>query len=227
MKTQRVTLTDVEHATGTVVVVDVLRAFTTAPVALARGAARIVLVGTVEEAFAARATDPDVLLMGEIDAVTVPGFDLGNSPAAVAEADVRGRTIVHRSSAGTQGVVRATAADRLLVTSFVVADATARALQDEDAVTFVITGIHSGMDGDEDIACADYLEALLSGTDPDPAPFLARIRTSTAGRKFAAGDAHPDMQPVDLEWAARLDAYDFALPVVTRDGQRVLLPPGS
>ncbi len=40
------------RATGTVAVIDVFRAFTTAAVALANGASKIVMVGTVEEALA-------------------------------------------------------------------------------------------------------------------------------------------------------------------------------
>ena len=36
------------RATGTVVIIDVFRAFTTAAVALANGASKIVMVGTVE-----------------------------------------------------------------------------------------------------------------------------------------------------------------------------------
>jgi 2-phosphosulfolactate phosphatase len=44
------------RATGTVAIIDVFRAFTTAAVALARGASRIVMVGTVEEAVSLRAS---------------------------------------------------------------------------------------------------------------------------------------------------------------------------
>ena len=42
------------RATGTVAVIDVFRAFTTAAVALANGASRIIMVSTVEEALALR-----------------------------------------------------------------------------------------------------------------------------------------------------------------------------
>jgi hypothetical protein len=42
------------RATGTVAIIDVFRAFTTAAVALANGASRIVMVSTVEEALALR-----------------------------------------------------------------------------------------------------------------------------------------------------------------------------
>jgi len=42
------------HATGTVAVIDVFRAFTSAAVALANGASKIVMVRTVDEALALR-----------------------------------------------------------------------------------------------------------------------------------------------------------------------------
>ena len=46
------------RATGSVVVIDVFRAFTTAAVALANGASNIVMVSTVEEALALRESAP-------------------------------------------------------------------------------------------------------------------------------------------------------------------------
>ncbi|MCK9588887.1 MAG: 2-phosphosulfolactate phosphatase, partial [Terrimicrobiaceae bacterium] len=60
-----------------VVVVDVLRAFSTAAVALARGAIEIYPVLDVAEAFERRAREPDLILMGETDCRPIPGFDLG------------------------------------------------------------------------------------------------------------------------------------------------------
>jgi 2-phosphosulfolactate phosphatase len=44
-------LVGAEQATGSVAVIDVFRAFTTAAVALANGAPQITMVSTVEEAF--------------------------------------------------------------------------------------------------------------------------------------------------------------------------------
>ena len=54
MMIQRATLETCGEATGTVVVIDVLRAFTTAAYAFATGAADITLVGEIEEAFTLR-----------------------------------------------------------------------------------------------------------------------------------------------------------------------------
>ncbi|MEI8309290.1 MAG: 2-phosphosulfolactate phosphatase, partial [Verrucomicrobiota bacterium] len=66
------------------VVIDVLRAFSTAAVALDRGAVEIYPVLDVAEAFARRAREPELVLMGETDCRPVPGFDLGNSPVDAA-----------------------------------------------------------------------------------------------------------------------------------------------
>lgn len=49
-------LSGAERATGSVVIIDVFRAFTTAAVVLARGAEKIVMVSSIEEALALRST---------------------------------------------------------------------------------------------------------------------------------------------------------------------------
>lgn len=64
------------------VVIDVLRATTTAAQALAAGYRRVLCAGTVERALALRT--PDRILAGERGCVIPPGFDLGNSPIEAA-----------------------------------------------------------------------------------------------------------------------------------------------
>ena len=66
------------------IVIDVIRAFTTTHVAFDNGAARVLLAGEVDEAFALKRTHPDAVLAGERGAIKIEGFDLGNSPAACA-----------------------------------------------------------------------------------------------------------------------------------------------
>lgn len=211
------TLGDCHHATGLVVVIDVLRAFTMAAHVLDRGAAEIWPVSGIDEAFALRRDHPGVLVMGEQDGITVPGFDTGNSPSQLDGLDLAGRTIVQRTTAGTQGVVRSVSADDLLAASFVCAAATVRAIRERAAgrVTFVVTGADDRRDGDEDRACADYLADLLRGGRPDPTPYLRRVPMSTAGRPFA--DPDRDDSPVaDLDLAMQVDRFDFALHVTRR-----------
>src|SRR5262245_30283057 len=97
-------LTGAERATGSVVIIDVFRAFTTAAVVLARGAAKIVLASSVEEALALRSAGVGQLCMGEVRGRAPAGFDLGNSPFEASQAAVAGKAIIQRTSAGTQGI---------------------------------------------------------------------------------------------------------------------------
>jgi len=55
------------RATGSVAVIDLFRAFTTAAVALANGASKIVMVRTVDEAMALREAGTGQICMGRFE----------------------------------------------------------------------------------------------------------------------------------------------------------------
>ena len=55
-----------KRATGSVAVIDVFRAFTTAAVALANGASKIVMVGSVKEALEVRQAGIGEICIGEV-----------------------------------------------------------------------------------------------------------------------------------------------------------------
>jgi 2-phosphosulfolactate phosphatase len=76
-------------------------------VALANGASRIVMVRTVEEALALRDAGIGQICMGEVGGKPPAGFDFGNSPFEISGVDFHSKTIVQRTSAGTQGIVAA------------------------------------------------------------------------------------------------------------------------
>lgn len=223
MKIKQVTLETCGQETGLVVVIDVLRAFTTAAFALANGAIDITLVGEVAEAFALRAATPQALIMGEVDGRQVSGFDFGNSPAALIGVDLHGRHLIQRTSAGTQGVVRSVNAAAIFTASFVCAQATVKAIQamQPDRVTFVNTDNRPGGYGDEDRACSDYLSALLRGEQPDPAIYLDRVRNSRNGRLYA-NTAVTHLPTTDLDCATDLDRFDFAMRVNRQERRHIL-----
>ena len=225
MQFRRVALSGCESITGVAVVIDVLRAFSTACYAFAAGAPEILLVAGIEEGFALRAAWPGAALMGEEGGKPIHGFDYGNSPQPFVDADFSGRRLVQRTSHGTQGVARSVRATTLVTTSFVCARATADYLlaTAPEQVTFVITGWKEGLWGDEDTACADYLEALLQGQSPDPAPYLARVYDSPTGRQFA-DPAFSHYPATDLTLCAALDRFDFAMTVARQDGLLRMTP---
>jgi 2-phosphosulfolactate phosphatase len=134
--------------------------------------------------------------------------------------------VVLTTAAGVRGLQRFHGARRLFAASLVCARATAGAIRAARAnsVCFVITGEWVDRDGDEDIACADYIEALLRGRDADGGEFARRVRDSDFGRRFASGTS-PNLPPADLEIAADADRYAFAMPVRRDDGRLVIRLP--
>jgi 2-phosphosulfolactate phosphatase len=213
-------------ALDTVVVIDVLRSFTTAAVALARGARVIYPVDGLSAATCLAERLRGAVSVGAVaGGAPAPGFAFGNSPAQLLQADLAGRAVVLCTAAGVLGLRHFRHARRLYAASLVCAGATARAIQASGArrVCFVITGEWVDRDGDEDIACADYLEALLRGTPVSPEIFARRVRHSDFGRRFATGH-HAHLPAADLELAAAVDLFDFALPVHRRHGRLLIRP---
>jgi 2-phosphosulfolactate phosphatase len=158
-----------------------------------------------------------VLAMGENHGHRPEGFDFPNSPAMVSRADLRGRTLVQRTSAGTQGVVGAHGASRLWAASLACASATARVVRaaGSAAPTYVITGCFADAPerGDDDRLTADFIERARLGADLDiDGTTQALLATDEAVRTLALGPDHCD--PLDIEFASRIDAFDFAMEVV-------------
>jgi 2-phosphosulfolactate phosphatase len=208
---------ELDGVTGAVVVVDVIRAFSTAAYAFDAGASAIYLVADVDEALRFKAEHRGVLAMGENRGMRPDGFDFPNSPAALARADLRGRILVQRTSAGTQGVVAATSATRLWAASLACASATARAVTAADlgCPTYVITGCfpdRPDRPGADDRLTAELIERVRRGQPAEAAATSAGVLASDeAQRTLALPPEHCD--PADIELAARVDAFDFAMEV--------------
>jgi 2-phosphosulfolactate phosphatase len=210
------------QATGAVAIIDVFRAFTTAAVALANGASRIMMVRTVEEALSLRDSGIGQVCMGEVEGRAPAGFDFGNSPFEVSRIDFRGKAIIQRTSAGTQGIVAASQAEILYAASLVTANATARALLAgaSDRIALVAMGNKAVVRTDEDELCALHLRNLLDGR---PGDVQAVRRVILAGGDAARfhDPTRPHLHPRDLDIALDIDRYDFAIRVNLEDGRPV------
>jgi 2-phosphosulfolactate phosphatase len=210
------------QASGSVAVIDVFRAFTTAAVALANGASRIVMVSSIEEAFALRESGVGQVCMGEVRGRKPDGFDFGNSPFEVAAVDFGGKTIIQRTSAGTQGIVAAAGADRLYAASLVTAKATATALvaSGPARVGLVAMGDSGIKRTDEDELCALHLRNLLEGRPGNPEAVRQLILAGGEVARFN-DPGRPHLHWQDVEIALDIDRYDFAIRVQTEDGRPV------
>jgi 2-phosphosulfolactate phosphatase len=211
------------NASGAVAVIDTFRAFTTAAVALANGASRIIMVGTVEEALALRAAERGAICMGEVRGQAPDAFDYGNSPFEIATVDFGGKTIIQRTSAGTQGIVAASAqAGRLYAASLVTAEATVRALLSGSPgeITIIAMGDNGTTRTDEDELTAIHLRNRLEGRPGDKQAVQRVILAGGEVRRFY-DPARLGHRPEDVEIALDIDRYDFAIRVDCEDGRPI------
>jgi 2-phosphosulfolactate phosphatase len=213
---------DIIHATGidgariargTVVVIDVLRAFTVSAYAMAGGARECRLVRTIDEAQALASTIPDAVICAEEEGLPVPGIAISNSPTQIANTDLKGRVLVQRSSAGTQ-VAAALKQGDIFAASLVVARATVQAclLRHPETLTLLASADHP-----EDHACAQYMEGIIRGEERDLEQLLTHLKQSDRYRKLTSG-TWPGFAPTDLDLSLQPDRFDFAMPVTRHDG---------
>ena len=216
---------DARDAAGTVIVIDVFRAFTTAAIAFDQGAAAITLIAEAEDALALYRSGGGDVLLGEVDGQRPPGFAYGNSPYEITGVDLTGKSLVQSTRAGTVGVAAAFAAadtDTIYLGSLVVAAATVQGVRRDnpELVTILAMGDQGAVRSDEDEQCALYLRNLLEGREPDPAAVRQLIMAGGATEKFF-DPAQPQYHPQDVELALQISKYPFAMRVGRENGRPV------
>ena len=207
-------------ARGIAVVIDVFRAFSVAPHAFDRGAARVLPVGEVEEARELGRRFPGAVLAGERHARKLPGFDAGNSPTEIRALDLRGKVLVHTTHAGTQGLVNANGADEVLTGAFVNISAVQRYLQRRapDCVSLVRMGHEARERCAEDDLYADCLKRMLLGQTAPLDEVRERLRNAPAALKFF--DPACDWAPLeDFHYCTEVDRFDFVLRLKRAPGE--------
>ncbi len=200
-------------ARGLTVIIDVFRAMTVEAYVIQNGAADLLPMGSVEEAYAYRDAHPGTVLMGERHGAKCPGFDFGNSPSDIKDVDFTGKTVVHTTSAGTQGVANAAGAAELLTGSLVNAKAIAEYIKASGAqeVSLVCMGLAGVEPTREDTLCAEYIKALVEGTPIDLQAGIEECKR-TSGAKFFDPE-NPIFPEEDFWLSVEADKFDFVLRV--------------
>jgi 2-phosphosulfolactate phosphatase len=204
------------EAEGLTVVIDVFRAFSCAPLFFHFGAKRVILEADPERAFDIKQDMRGSILVGEINEVPMEGAELGNSPSHIIlkeEGYFRGKTVVHRTTAGVTGVAAACEkASEVILGSFVLAAAAARYIKERrpDQVTLVAMGDRAKKKAPEDEACADYMEHLLTGKAYDPVGVFKEVVYQQTAQKFITGSKEylPREDPI---FCLQRDLFDFVL----------------
>lgn len=219
MKVQILELVEgAKKAEGLTVVIDVFRAFTLEPYLFNQGAEKIYPIGSVEDALTLKREHPEYVSFGERGGAQVEGFEYGNSPVQVKGVDLTGKTCIHTTSAGTQGIVNATGATEIVCSSLANATATARYIKQKnpETVSIVAMGNAGVARADEDVLCARYIKALLGGEDPKVAHLACQRKAigfdTTCGAKFF-DSKRPEFPVKDFAYCVDVDRFDFAISV--------------
>ncbi len=210
---------DAQEAQGTTIIIDVFRAFTTAAIAFDHGATEITLVAEPEEALELHRRGVGDLLMGEVAGKKPEGFDFGNSPFEISQADLAGKTLVQSTRAGTVGVAAAVNASEIFLGSFVVAQATVEAIKKgkPKLVSIIAMGDQGVNRADEDEHCGIYLRNILEDRKPDFGAVKTLILAGGATQKFF-DPKQPQYHPEDVTLALEADRYDFAMKISRENG---------
>ncbi len=203
-----------KEARGLTVIIDVFRAFSTACYAFHFGATKILPIGDINSAYQLKEKNPEYILVGERNEQKPQGFDFGNSPSQLLNANLIGKTIVHTTSSGTQGIANAINADEIITGSFVNAGAIVRYIQQKqpETVSLVCMGYACEYPTDEDTLCAEYIKNVLERKQNNFDEMVKIIRNGSGTRFF-----NPEKQSwspkEDFELCLDLNRFNFILKV--------------
>ncbi|MCW0483229.1 2-phosphosulfolactate phosphatase [Gaoshiqia sediminis] len=216
-------LNGARQAEGLTVIIDVFRAFSVACYAYQNGVRRIYPVGDIEQAYRLKEENPDFILVGERNEKKPEGFDFGNSPSQLLTGRLDGKTMVHTTSSGTQGIANATRADGIITGSFVNAGAIIRYIekQQPEKLSLVCMGYACSYPTDEDTFLAEYLKAKLEGQPVDFEAMVEILRAG-AGARFFAPEKQEWAPAADFDLCLSLNRFDFVLKVEQEEGRNYL-----
>ena len=202
-----------KQARGLTVIIDVFRAFSLECYLYDMGVKEIRPVGSIEEAFQLKESIPGSVLIGERHGKKCEGFDYGNSPSVIPKEMVAGKTIIHTTSSGTQGIVNASDAGEVITGSLVNAKAVADYIirKQPEEVSLVCMGNSGVRPAAEDELCAEYIKSLLEGKElKDLEQRIADLQTGGGAHFF--DKARREVFPEEDFWmCVKYNQFPFVL----------------
>lgn len=208
-----------KQAEGLTVIIDVFRAFSLECYLYDMGVKEIRPIGSVEDAFSLHEKMPDSVLIGERNGKKCEGFDFGNSPSTVVPEAVKGKTVLHTTSAGTQGIVNATGATEIITGSLVNAKAVAEYIKKKnpETVSLVCMGNAGVRPAAEDELCAEYIKSLVEGVElPDFEKRVEDLRRH-GGEHFFDENRQEIYPKEDFFMCIQYDKFPFVI-IIKKDG---------
>lgn len=213
-----------KQAKGLTVIIDVFRAFSLEVYLTSQNAQKILPVSSLEEAYALKKTHPEYIYIGERNGVPLEGFHYGNSPSQVEGIDFTNKTIVHTTSAGTQGIINAKNASEIVTGSLLNAQAIASYIQkrNPEHVTLVAMGLGlaGGEPTEEDTLCAEYIKSLLEDRPIELSQAIENLKV-TSGKKFFDPENALIFPTKDFYMCTKVNVFDFVLKIEKENGYYV------
>ena len=206
------------QARGLTVIIDVFYDFSVEAYLMRAGAKTVIPVGDINTAMNFKKNHPDAILCGERGGIKIEGFDYGNSPTEIEKGDFLGKTVIHATSAGTQGVKVATEADEIVGGNLVCAKAIEEYVRrkNPEEVSLVCMGEAGETPADEDILAAEYIKSLIENKSiPNINKKIEELKKTSGARFF--DEAQKDVFPTSyFELCTKVNSFPFVL--CLRDG---------
>jgi len=204
-------------ADGVAVIIDVFRAFSVGCYAYDSGAVRIIATAEVDEAFALKQKYSNSVLVGERNEKIIEGFDFGNSPTEIIKTDLHGKTVIHTTTAGTQGLINAVNAEIVITGSFVNAGAVVKYIKaiNPEHVSLVAMGYRATISAQEDLLCAELIKSSLFDKDYSYEEKISSLK-NTSGRRFFNPENIKFSPPTDFFLCTMVNKFNFILRAETR-----------
>ncbi|MDX8431002.1 MAG: 2-phosphosulfolactate phosphatase [Candidatus Algichlamydia australiensis] len=193
------------------VVIDAFRAFATAAYVLEQQPEAYFYSTSCEVVSHLKKKWRNSLLIGKPQKNSSVIYDIPNSPKRTFDLEIKDRVIIHRTEAGSKGILAATKADLIFAVGFGNAKATANHIQTFSGAEIALFPM--GHEGErpslEDNLCADYFSASLQGKKWDLSSHLSAIKAGP-GRYFFQEDQwqYPEE---DYPLCTTLERFNFAI----------------
>lgn len=210
---------------GAVAVIDTLRATTTMTVLLERGAVAVRPVAELEEAYALKRRDGELLLGGERQNQPPEGFDGGNSPNDWPATRVSGRRVVFTTTNGTTAIERVKRIPRLILAALINAESAGRYLLELERPALLVASGSRRRASLEDVLAAGAVARVWPRSRRTDAAEMAVLVFESCrghlGEAIRAADHGQDLVGLgldeDLAFAAELNC-SRVVPVLCGDG---------
>jgi 2-phosphosulfolactate phosphatase len=155
--------------------------------------------------------------VGERNERKIEGFDYGNSPTEMIKANLEGKTVIHTTTAGTQGLINAINTNVVLTGSFVNAGAIVRYIKviNPDHVSLVAMGYRAAQSAEEDLLCAELIASGLKNQNKIFEDTVSELKNST-GKRFFNPENLDFSPPTDFFLCTMINRFDFVLKAETR-----------